>query len=69
MKTHNLKLRMDFCDDVLRGKKTFEIRYNDRGYQVGDLIKFRAVDNKGNYVPCMIEIVFIKLHISSAVGD
>lgn len=38
MKTHNLKLRMDFCNDVLNGKKTFEIRYNDRGYQTEDLI-------------------------------
>ena len=44
MKTHNLKLRMDFCDDVLRGKKTFEIRYNDRGYQTGDLIKFIPIN-------------------------
>lgn len=31
MKTHNLKLNMDFCNDVLKGKKTFEIRYNDNG--------------------------------------
>lgn len=61
MKTHNLKLRMDFCDDVLRGKKTFEIRYNDRGYQTGDLIKFKAVDNKGNYIPNIIENRFYKI--------
>lgn len=54
MKTHNLKLNMDFCNDVLKGKKTFEIRYNDRGYQTGDLIKFKAVDDKG-YIPCIIE--------------
>lgn len=53
MKTHNLKLNIEFCEDVLRGKKTFEIRYNDRGYQTGDLIKFKAVNNKGNsYCPC-----------------
>ena len=31
MKTHNLKLNMDFCNDVLNDKKTFEIRYNDNG--------------------------------------
>ena len=54
MKTHNLKLNMDFCNDVLNDKKTFEIRYNDRGYRVGDLIKFKAVDDKG-YIPCIIE--------------
>ena len=47
MKTHYLKLREDYCDDVLSGKKSFEIRYNDRGYQKGDHIKFHAVDEDG----------------------
>lgn len=36
MKTHNLKLSIDFCDDVLNREKTFEIRKNDRGFQTGD---------------------------------
>lgn len=40
MKTHELKLRLEFCDAVLNGEKTFEIRKNDRGYQKGDHIKF-----------------------------
>lgn len=61
MKTHNLKLNIEFCEDVLRGKKTFEIRYNDRGYQTGDLIKFKAVNNKGNYIPNIIENRFYKI--------
>lgn len=40
--THHLKLNEQFCDDVLSGKKSFEIRLNDRNYQVGDHIKFQA---------------------------
>lgn len=44
MKTHNLKLNLEFCDDVLSGRKNFEIRKNDRGYQTGDLIKFIPTD-------------------------
>lgn len=44
MKTHNLKLNLEFCDDVLSGKKNFEIRNNDRGFQTGDLIKFIPTD-------------------------
>ena len=36
---HNLKLNIEFCDDVLSGNKNFEIRYNDKGYQTGDLNK------------------------------
>ena len=44
MKTHNLKLYIEFCDDVLNGIKTFEIRKNDRGFQTGDLIQFTPTD-------------------------
>lgn len=45
MKTHKLKLEIDFCEAVLNGTKTFEIRKNDRGYQKGDHIKFLPIDN------------------------
>ena len=45
MKTHKLKLNIDFCDDVLSGRKNFEIRKNDRDYQKGDHIKFIPIDN------------------------
>lgn len=40
MKHHKLKLDMNFCDDVLSGRKNFEVRYNDRGYQAGDTVSF-----------------------------
>jgi ASC-1-like (ASCH) protein len=35
-KTHHLKLHSDYFKDVKSGLKTFEIRKNDRDYQVGD---------------------------------
>lgn len=41
---HNLKLDIEFCDAVLNGDKSFEIRINDRGFQKGDFIKFTAED-------------------------
>lgn len=43
MKVHNIKLNIEFCDAVLNGEKTFEIRENDRGYQKGDHIRFKPV--------------------------
>lgn len=49
--THKIKLRIDFCDAVLDGRKTFEIRENDRGYQTGDLVKFIPVDKMGLEMP------------------
>lgn len=42
--THELKLRIELCDAVLKGEKNFEVRFNDRGYQKFDLIKFCPVD-------------------------
>lgn len=44
MKTHDLKLNTEFCDAVLSGEKTFEVRKNDRGFQTGDLIRFIPTD-------------------------
>lgn len=44
MKHHELKLDMNFCDDVMSGRKNFEVRYNDRGYQAGDTITFLPYD-------------------------
>lgn len=44
MKTHDLKLNIEFCDAVLSGEKTFEVRKNDRGFQTGDLIRFIPID-------------------------
>lgn len=42
--THELKLYEDFADAVLCGDKNFEVRKNDRGFQKGDLVKFRVID-------------------------
>lgn len=41
---HNVKIQREFADAVLCGDKPFEIRYNDRGYQTGDLIRFRVMN-------------------------
>lgn len=35
---HEIKLRSEYFDSVACGDKNFEIRFNDRGYQKGDLL-------------------------------
>lgn len=37
-KVHDVKLGTTFFDDVKTGRKTFELRKNDRGYKEGDII-------------------------------
>lgn len=39
---HELKLEIPYFDAALEGDKPFEIRYNDRGYQKGDTVTFKA---------------------------
>ena len=41
MKTHVLKLSYKYWNDVMGGTKSFELRKNDRDFQVGDLIIFQ----------------------------
>lgn len=45
MKLHELKIKHKYLVEVNYGNKTFELRKNDRDYQVGDLIHF--IDIKG----------------------
>lgn len=40
MKIHELKIKEKYYKAIIDGNKTFELRKNDRDYQVGDLIKF-----------------------------
>ena len=47
MQTHKIKLNKNYADAVLSGEKNFEVRYNDRGYQKGDQVKFVVVDASG----------------------
>lgn len=45
--THELKCAPPFFADVLHGKKTFEIRFNDRNYKFGDILWLREYDASG----------------------
>lgn len=47
MTTHRLKVFVKYADAIMDGTKTFEIRRNDRGYEVGDKIVFDVVTNEG----------------------
>jgi ASC-1-like (ASCH) protein len=41
---HELKTWPQYFQDIKEGKKTFEIRKNDRNYQVGDVLLLKEWD-------------------------
>lgn len=47
MTTHRLKVLIKYADAIMNGTKTFEVRKNNRGYEVGDKIVFYVVTNEG----------------------
>lgn len=48
-KTHELKIKHEYFEDVISGRKKFEIRKNDRDYEVGDILRLNEIaDEDGN---------------------
>lgn len=61
MVTHELKIAPKYFEEVVSGKKKFEIRKNDRDFKKWDKVKLREFKDgeyTGNYIYATIEYVF-----------
>ena len=45
IKIHNLKIRAEYALPKLNGDKMFEIRKNDRNYEVGDIVLYNVIND------------------------
>ena len=45
MNIQELKIRPNYLYDILSGKKSFEVRKNDRDFKVGDTLLLKEWDN------------------------
>ena len=45
--THDIKIKEPYADAINDGRKTFEVRFNDRGYNAGDNIRFHVIHDDG----------------------
>ena len=43
---HKLKILPEYFSAIERGEKTFEVRFNDRDYQVNDILVLQEHENK-----------------------
>jgi len=72
MKVHDLKTVQPYFDDVRRGVKTFEIRKNDRNYQIGDTLnlwEYLPVEEKKTGEVFTVEVVYFIDKFQDALGD
>lgn len=61
---HALKILPSYFEDVMSGKKTFEIRKNDRDYKVGDLLALNEYTETEEYIgysgrSCLVKVDYI----------
>ena len=60
---HDLKIKNEYLDNLINGRKRVEIRLNDRDYQKGDILRFNDY-RKLEPTEYMFEIT----HIHSGFG-
>lgn len=67
MKYHALKIDIGFYTQVKNGLRQFELRFNDRNYQVGDILWLKPVE-PDTKTPCVgfpwleVEVITIITH-------
>lgn len=47
-KVHSIRLAKTYFNDVASGKKSFELRKNNRGYKVGDILEMLEFEDGKN---------------------
>ena len=58
--THQIKLGAEFFDDAAAGRKSFELRKNDRNYKEGDMLEMEEIkDGKKTGRKCSKRIVYM----------
>jgi len=67
MKTHELKILPKYFKDVVDGYKNFELRKNDRNFQVGDSLLLKEFDN-GEYTGDSIQVVVTYILVGGEYG-
>ena len=66
---HDLKILEEFANAVYSGDKNFEIRWNDRGFQKGDKVRFKVINDSGTSIKHDLEQeTFVITYVLSAWG-
>ena len=67
--THYIKIKECYADAIMEGRKTFEVRLNDRGYNSGDYVCFMVFDEGiRNFAHKLDGEVFRITYVHSGLG-
>ena len=58
---HELKIRKEYYEAILSGKKTFEIRKDDRPFHEGDYLMLKVYENNtftGEKIICKVSYIY-----------
>lgn len=61
MVVHELKILPEYFEAIMSGKKTFEIRENDRSFKIGDFVLLLECSSSNEYTGrnVFVEIVYL----------
>ncbi|WP_307406401.1 DUF3850 domain-containing protein [Breznakia pachnodae] len=61
VKEHNLKIAPYFFEQQLSGRKSWELRYNDRDYNIGDILYLHEWDKKKGYSKRILKVQVVDM--------
>lgn len=54
-----LKIRQEYFEAVIGREKAFELRYDDRNYQVGDILVLREYEGSYTGRAAVVEVTYV----------
>ena len=64
VRIHNLKVLSEYFHPLCDGRKTFEIRNNDRGFKVGDVLSMHLWSAKAGYLKAIAPVMRMVTYIT-----
>ena len=67
---HDIKIKEQYADAIIDGRKTFEVRLNDRGYNAGDEVRFKVFsdDRLRKYTHPIDSHLYVITYVHSGYG-
>lgn len=68
--THFIKILEPYADAIIDGRKNFEVRQNDRGYNAGDKVCFRVLYQNKTLFPThpLNDKTYLITYVHSGLG-